>query len=275
MDHSARPTRQVTGHQPSCDQTATCRCPNCSPRPASPSSALGELVDTQAWDRLRLREGQCAKQAEQGVLAGCNGQASAQTGAGTSAQEQGDVGELSRERSCGGHVDASGPGSARRRFDVRNCRCRTRDDVPAGPVAPDGQQRDGPPDTAGRSSALERISIHIPDSRPIPPSTARQDGPQYPQEQPLLPRLEPPEGGGQRGEPHPPRTGDARRLLIVTYPQISDRAREQGNPLRPTAVRRLLHPYRPRPGQPVQPRPLHRRTRRHGPGLASPTPASP
>ena len=123
-------------------------------------------------------------------------------------------------------IDASGRGSARRRFDARSCHCRTRDDVPAGPVVPADQQRDGPSDTAGSSSALVRISIHVPDRRPTPPWTAQQDEPQRPQEQPLLPRLRPHEEGGQRGEPHPPRQGDAHPPLIVTHPQISDRAQE-------------------------------------------------
>lgn len=61
------------------------------------AAARGELVDAQAWDRLRRRDGQCAKEAEQGALAGGDGQASAQTGAGTSAQKQGDVRELGGE----------------------------------------------------------------------------------------------------------------------------------------------------------------------------------
>nr|WP_309050451.1 hypothetical protein [Streptomyces sp.] len=61
------------------------------------TAAHSELVDTQTWDRLRPRNGQCAKEAKQGVLAGGDGQASAQTGAGTSAQKQGDVGQLGGE----------------------------------------------------------------------------------------------------------------------------------------------------------------------------------
>ncbi|MEV4039514.1 hypothetical protein AB0K69_41870 [Streptomyces umbrinus] len=61
------------------------------------AAAHGELVDTQASDRLRLRDGQCAKEAERGVLADSDGQASAQTDAGTSAQKQGDARELGGE----------------------------------------------------------------------------------------------------------------------------------------------------------------------------------
>jgi hypothetical protein len=38
---------------------------------------------------------------------------------------------------------------------------------------------------------------------------------------------QPPEEEGQRGEPHPPCPGHAHLLLIVTHPQISDRATYQ------------------------------------------------
>lgn len=64
---------------------------------AGTTAAYGELVDTQTWDRLRLRDGQRAKEAEQGVLAGGDGHASGQLSSATPAQKQGDVGELGGE----------------------------------------------------------------------------------------------------------------------------------------------------------------------------------
>ncbi|MFD8007170.1 hypothetical protein [Streptomyces mirabilis] len=59
--------------------------------------AHGELVDAQIRDGLRQRDGQCAKKAEQGLLAGGDSHASAQIGSGTSAQKQGIVSELGGE----------------------------------------------------------------------------------------------------------------------------------------------------------------------------------
>lgn len=166
------------------------------------TAAHGELVNAQIGDRLRRRDGQREKESEQGVLSGGDGHASAQTGAGTSAQEHGNVRELA--------------GQGIRAACVPTCQVRdllgerptpaaaiAAHETTPGPAVPADQQRDGLPDTAGSSSAHARISIHTPDKRPTPPWTARQDGPQRPQEQPLLPRLRLPEKGGQRGEPHP------------------------------------------------------------------------
>ncbi|MCR3725229.1 hypothetical protein FHS35_002077 [Streptomyces umbrinus] len=67
-------------------------------RRVGPTAAHGELVDAQTQDRFRRRDGQCAQQAEQSVLAGSHSQEPAQIGSRTSAQKQGDVRELSGER---------------------------------------------------------------------------------------------------------------------------------------------------------------------------------
>lgn len=61
------------------------------------AAAHGELGDTQAGDRLWWRY---AKETEEGVLAGGDGQASAQIGSGRSAQEQCAVRELGGEGMC-------------------------------------------------------------------------------------------------------------------------------------------------------------------------------
>lgn len=66
-------------------------------RRAGTAAAHGELVDAQAGDRLWRRDGQCAKETEQGVLADGDGHVSAQIGSGPSAQEHCDVRELGDE----------------------------------------------------------------------------------------------------------------------------------------------------------------------------------